>query len=78
MHKNKRIDEVREMLTRHYWGYDNIELIIPIVAALIDNCHINKLAPIITELLSDDPLVGRITEIYEQGSTLWSALQHDC
>jgi hypothetical protein len=77
MHESKRVEEIREMLTSRYWGYDNIELIIPIVAALIDNYNIEKIAPIITELLSDDPLVNRITEIYEKGTTLWFALQEN-
>lgn len=75
MLENKRISEVKEILTRHYWSHNNIELIIPIVAALIDHCRIDRLVPIITELLSDDPLVERITEIYGQGGTLWFALQ---
>ena len=76
MHESKRVEEIREMLTSRYWGYESIELIIPILAALIEHNNIEKLAPIITELLSDDPLINRISDIYEKGSTLWFALQN--
>jgi hypothetical protein len=75
MPEYRSTEEIKEILTRHFWGDENIEVIAPIVSGLFNHCHLDKLAPIIMELLTDDPLVQQVTEIYERGSTLFFTLQ---
>ena len=77
MFDERRMEEAREMLISRYWGDESIEHIIPILGKLLCYCNIEKIAPIITELLHDDPLVDRISKIYEQGDTLWFTLQNN-
>jgi len=52
-----------------------VVLIAPILGGLMNTCRLEEIAPIIKELLSEDPLITKITEIYERGGSLWSALQ---
>jgi hypothetical protein len=73
---DKRTAEIKEIFTRYFGGDSNIDIIASIAGGLFNHCSMEKLAPIIMELLSDDPLVDRITEIYAQGNTLWTTLQN--
>jgi len=75
MSNEKGMERIKEMLLRCHCSDDSIELLVPIIAGLLDHCHIEKVAVIVKELLNDDPLVNRITKIYEEGSTLWFALK---
>ena len=45
-----------------------------VIKDLQDSYNANEIIKVIRELLNDDPLVEKITSIYEQGNTLWSAL----
>ena len=72
----RNTEEIKEILTKYYWGDESIDVIAAIVSGLFNHSHLDKLAPIIMELLNDDPLVQIITKIYEQGSTLFFTL-HD-
>jgi hypothetical protein len=76
MFNERRMEEAQEIITSYYWGHkDIIEFVPPILGGLLNHCRLEEITPIIMELLHDNPLVERISKIYEQGHTLWSALE---
>jgi len=81
MLEERNMEAARDVLTRHY-GVSTpgqvepeVELIAPVLGGLMNTCYLDEIAPIIMELLNDDSLVAKITEIYERGYSLWSALE---
>ena len=74
MSNAENMKQMQEFIERTYWGDEEKQLLIPIFTELLNYSDIAKILSIINELLNDDPLVDRITKIYEEGSTLWFAL----